>query len=69
MLKGIVSAVIGLLIACTQLTAQSLSASISRNPVTTGEQFQVTFTLNASGSAFEGPSFSEFSVLSGPNQS
>lgn len=49
--------------------AQSLSASVSRNPVAVGEQFQVTFSLNASGNNFEGPSFSDFFVLSGPNQS
>jgi hypothetical protein len=49
--------------------AQSLSASVSRNPVAVGEQFQLTFTLNASGSNFEGPSLSDFFVLSGPNQS
>ncbi|MEP7168421.1 MAG: BatD family protein, partial [Bacteroidota bacterium] len=49
--------------------AQSLSATIDKNPVTAGEQFQVTFSLNASGSNFQGPSFSDFFVLSGPNLS
>jgi hypothetical protein len=49
--------------------AQSLSASVSRNPVAVGEQFQLTFTLNANGNNFEGPSLSDFFVLSGPNQS
>ncbi len=48
---------------------QSLSASVSRNPVAVGEQFQLTFSLNATGNNFEGPSLSDFFVLSGPNQS
>ncbi len=51
------------------VTAQSLSASVSKNPVAVGEQFQLTFTLNATGSNFEGPSLNDFFVLSGPNQS
>lgn len=49
--------------------AQSLSASINRNPVAVGEQFQVTFSLNAAGSGFQGPSFGDFFLLSGPNMS
>ncbi len=49
--------------------AQSLSVTVSKNPVAVGEQFQVTFSLNASGSGFQGPSFSEFIVLGGPNPS
>lgn len=51
------------------LQAQSLSASVSRNPVAVGEQFQLTFSLNATGNNFEGPPLSDFFVLSGPNQS
>ena len=58
----------GILFHCN-IFAQSLSASIDRNPVGAGEQFQVTFTLNASGSNFQGPSFSEFNVLAGPSTS
>ncbi|HKR05004.1 MAG TPA: BatD family protein [Bacteroidia bacterium] len=49
--------------------AQSLSASIDRNPVAVGDQFQVTFTLNATGSSFHGPVFSDFNVLANPSQS
>jgi hypothetical protein len=51
------------------LMAQSLSVSVSKNPVAVGEQFQLTFTLNATGSNFEGPPLNDFFVLSGPNQS
>ncbi len=45
------------------------TASVSRNDVSVGERFQVTFQLNTSGSGFTAPSFNKFSVLSGPNQS
>ncbi|MFN5325392.1 MAG: BatD family protein [Bacteroidota bacterium] len=50
-------------------SAQSLSASVNRNPVALGEQFQITFTLNGSGNTFTPPAMNEFLVLSGPNQS
>lgn len=49
--------------------AQSLSASVSRNPVGLNEQFQLTFTLDGSGSSFRAPALNEFMILSGPNQS
>jgi hypothetical protein len=48
---------------------QALSVTVSRNPVAVGEQFQVTFSLNANGSGFTGPSFDDFIVLGGPNAS
>jgi hypothetical protein len=47
----------------------SFSASVSKNRVVVGEQFQVSFTLNATGANFNPPDFSNFAVLSGPNQS
>src|SRR3954469_20621624 len=53
----------------TNAFAQSLSASIDKNPVAVGDQFQVTFSLNASGSNFQGPAFSDFFVLAQPAQS
>ena len=37
--------------------------------VGTGQQFAVTFTVNAAANNFTAPSFKGFSVLSGPNQS
>lgn len=49
--------------------AQTLSASVSRNPVSTGEQFQLIFSINANGNNFTPPSLNDFVVLSGPNQS
>ncbi|MFM7177068.1 MAG: BatD family protein [Bacteroidota bacterium] len=48
---------------------QSLTASVNRNNVGVDEQFQATFTLNGSASSFTPPNFSDFMVLSGPNQS
>ena len=49
--------------------SQSLSASVDKNPVAAGEQFQLTFSLNSSGSIFQGPSFPDFFVLAGPSVS
>lgn len=50
-------------------SAQSFTASVNKNPVGLNDQFQLTFTLNANGSSFKAPSLSDFSILSGPNQS
>lgn len=47
-----------------------MTATISKNPVAAGEQFQITFSLNTSGKTFQAPTFpNTFNVLSGPNQS
>jgi hypothetical protein len=61
-----------LLLFCTSgLLAQDarFSASVSKNQVGTGEQFEVDFTLNANGDKFTPPNFSGFQLLSGPNES
>ena len=47
-----------------QFTAQA-----NRTRIGVGENFQVSFTINASASEFRAPTFSDFRVLSGPNQS
>ncbi len=47
-----------------QFTAQA-----NRTKVALGENFQVSFTINSSGSDFKAPNFADFRVLSGPNQS
>ena len=52
-----------------QLTAQKFTAQTSRNQLAVGELFQISFTLNASGSNFKAPNLSDFDVYSGPNQS
>ncbi|MEJ2880024.1 BatD family protein [Pedobacter sp. GR22-6] len=45
------------------------SASVSSNPVAAGEQFEVSFSVNANIEKFGAPNFNGFQVLSGPNQS
>lgn len=47
----------------------TFTASVSKNPVATGEQFEVVFTVNGNAESFNPPSFNGFRVLSGPNQS
>jgi hypothetical protein len=37
--------------------------------VAVGEQFKLTYTLEAQGSSFRAPTFTHFRILSGPNQS
>src|ERR1041384_5591862 len=51
------------------VSAQSFSASASKTTVGVGERFQVTFSVDGSGSGFQAPSFSDFNVLMGPSQS
>ncbi len=46
-----------------------LTATTSRTQVGVGEQFQISYSLNASGGNFRSPEIREFAVLSGPNQS
>jgi hypothetical protein len=57
------------IVACTGLYAQSFTASASQTTVPMGEQFQVSYTINTNASAFRAPSFGNFNVYSGPNQS
>ncbi len=53
-----------------ELMAQAvLTATISKNTVAVGEQFQLTYSLNGSGRNFQGPDLKDFNVLGGPNQS
>ena len=47
----------------------SFIAQVSKNKVAVGEVFQVAFTLNGSGSNLVYPSFNDFDIYSGPNQS
>lgn len=51
------------------LYAQKFTASVNKNRVAAGEVFQLDFTINASGKNFTPPSFNDFNVYSGPNQS
>ncbi|MBU1299519.1 MAG: BatD family protein, partial [Bacteroidetes bacterium] len=47
----------------------NFTTSVDRNRIAMGEQFEITFTLSGSGKNFQPPPFSDFLVLSGPNQS
>lgn len=49
--------------------AQELTTTVSRNPVTVGEQFQISFSANGDIDRFRAPSFNGLRILSGPNQS
>jgi uncharacterized membrane protein len=44
-------------------------ATVDKNPVTVGERFTVTFSVNGDASNFKGPNFKGFTVLGGPMQS
>jgi len=70
MLKTIVSILI-LALPATSLIADEIefTAAVNKNRVAVGEQFTVTFTLNAEGRNFQPPPFDYFRVLSGPNRS
>jgi len=49
--------------------AQKLTAQASKSKVAVGESFQISFSLNSSGSNFKAPVLNDFNVYSGPNQS
>lgn len=50
-------------------SAVSFKAKLSHSKVAVGQRFRITFTVNANGGNFSAPSFDNFRVLSGPNQS
>jgi len=48
----------------------TFEVKISKSSILLGNYFEVTFSLkNAKGAKFEAPSFNEFEIVSGPNQS
>ncbi len=47
----------------------TFTATVSKSQVSTGERFQISFSVNSNGSEFVPPDFTGFRVLSGPNQS
>src|ERR1035437_6444295 len=49
--------------------AQKFTAGVNKNRVAVGEVFQLDFSINANGKNFTPPSFNDFTVYSGPNQS
>ncbi|MFA6570270.1 MAG: BatD family protein [Bacteroidota bacterium] len=55
--------------ACSASGEPKFTASVSKNPVGAGEQFQLTFALqDAGGSNFKPPNFKGFTLLMGPSQ-
>jgi hypothetical protein len=60
-----------LLLSTNLLFAQDVkfTASVNKNEVGTGEQFQIDFSVNGNADGFAPPSFGNFQVLSGPNVS
>lgn len=54
---------------CGDLFSQKFTASVNKNKVAVGEVFQLDFSINASGKNFTPPSFNDFTLYSGPNQS
>jgi hypothetical protein len=47
----------------------SFKVSVNQNKVGTGEQFEVSFTLNTNGDRFSPPNFAGFQIVAGPNES
>ncbi len=72
-LKGIGLAAVLCLVLVSGALAQgpAFSSSVDRNRLGVGEQLEVTFSLGGTsgGSNFQPPSFNDFVLLSGPNQS
>lgn len=50
-------------------SAVSFKAELSHSRVAVGQRFRITFTINSGGGNFTAPSFENFRLLSGPNQS
>ena len=71
-MKKITVIIIGLLIVAAKTALAGdvqFIAKASKTKVVTGEQFQITFSINTSASAFTPPAINDFRVLGGPNQS
>jgi hypothetical protein len=48
---------------------EKLTASASATTIATGDQVQITYSLNASGKGFKAPAFADFDIVMGPSQS
>src|ERR1700761_7786126 len=70
MKKGFYTVLFLLLSATLLLAADTkFTASASKSQVGVGEQFEIDYTLNTTGTRFTPPDLSAFQVLSGPNES
>src|SRR5689334_16838235 len=56
---------------CSKTLAQDVTftATASKTTVGAGEQFQISFSVNGNGTKFQAPTFRDFDLLMGPNQS
>ncbi len=64
--------ILSILLLCANLLFADgikFTASVSKTEVGTGEQFEITFSLNGNGDDFRPPNINDFQVLSGPNES
>lgn len=70
-MKKVISIIIPLiLLLANTVFAQTFSASVNKNSVKVGETFQISFTVeNGNMSNFQPPSFQDFNLMGGPNQS
>ncbi len=68
-MKKIVCILVFIVSLTNAASAQKLTAQASKTKVVVGEQFQLSFSLNSSGSNFKAPPLNDFDVYSGPNQS
>ncbi len=69
MMRSIVILCIAALGSFSAVSQVKFTASVNKTTLAVGERFQLQFNVNASGDRFAPPSFSNFRVLSGPNQS
>lgn len=53
----------------TLAQGNTFTATVDKNTVAVGEQFQISFSLNGNGDRFHPPAFNGFEVYSGPNVS
>lgn len=65
----ILSTLIFLALNASILVAQELTATVTPNPVSVGDRFQVSFTSSAAMAGFRAPDFEGFTLIGGPMQS
>ncbi len=70
MIKNLLSAITMMFVIAGGVVADEVQfTASSRNRVSVGDRFQLTYTVNARGGDFVGPDIRDFRVLSGPNVS
>ena len=68
MKKHLLSAILMMIFIITGVSAQEVQFTAStRNRVSVGDRFQLTYAVNSREGNFVGPSFKHFRQLSGPN--